>query len=81
MENFIFCAVTDHINWNFLRSQSTLSSTTKIFLKNMAVLLYTYIYNISLDVLRLTFFNIYNLPLLRSPNIGKIKVRVGPKTD
>ena len=76
-----FLCVTDHINWNFLRSQSTLSSTTKIFLKNMAVLLYTYIYNISLDVLRLTFFNIYNLPLLRSPNIGKIKVRVGPKPD
>ena len=47
----------------------------------MAVLLYTYFYNISLNVLRLTFFNIYNLPFLRSPNIGKIKVKVGPKTN
>ena len=64
-----------------LRSHSTLSSITKICLKNMAVLLYTYFYNISLNVLRLTFFNIYNLPFLRSPNIGKIKVKVGPKTN
>ena len=50
-------------------------------LKNMTVLLYTYFYNISLNVLRPTFFNIYNLPFLRSPNIGKIRVKVGPKTD
>ena len=49
-------------------------------LKNMTVRLYTYFYNISLDVLKPTFFNIYNLPFLRSPNIGKIRVKVGPKT-
>ena len=47
----------------------------------MTVLLYTYFYNISLNVLRPTFFNIYNLPFLRSPNIGKIRVKVGPKTN
>ena len=50
-------------------------------LKNMTVLLYSYFYNISLSVLRPNFFNIYNLPFLRSPNIGKIGVKVGPKTD
>ena len=50
-----------------------------IYFKNMTVLLYTYFY-IFLNVLRPTFFNIYNLPFLRSPNIGKIRVNVGPKT-
>ena len=49
--------------------------------KNMAVPLYTYFYNISLNTLRLTFFSIYNLPFLRSPNIGKVRVKVGPKTN
>ena len=38
--------------------------------KNMAVLLYTYFYNIYLNVLRPTFFKIYNLPFLRYLNIG-----------
>ena len=52
----------------------------KNMLKNTTVLLYTYFY-ISLNVLRPTFVNIYNLPLLRSPNIGKIGVRVAPKTS
>ena len=37
-------------------------------LKNKTVLLYTYFYNISFNVLRLTFFNVYNLPFLRSTN-------------
>ena len=49
--------------------------------KNMTVLLYTNFSDISLIVLRPTFFNKYNLSYLRSPNIGKIKVKVGPKTD
>ena len=53
----------------------------KNVLKNMTVLLYTYFNSICLNVLRLNFFNIYNLPFLRSPNIGKIRVKVGPKTD
>ena len=65
----------------FLRSRSTLWSKIKNVLKNMTVLLYTYFYNISLNILRPTFFNIYNLPFLRSPNIGKIRVKVGPKTN
>ena len=45
----------------------------------MAVLLYTNFLNIPLIVLRPTFFNIYNLPFLRSPNVGKIMLKVGPK--
>ena len=49
-------------------------------LKNMTGLLYTYFFNISLNVLRPTFFNICSLPFLRSPNIGKIRVKVEPKT-
>ena len=53
----------------------------KNVLKNMTVLLYTYFYNISLNVLRPTFFNIYNLPFLHTLNIGKIRVKVGPKTN
>ena len=53
----------------------------KDMLKNMIVLLYTYFYNISFSVLRPTFFNIYNLPFWRSPNIGKIRVKVRPKTN
>ena len=53
----------------------------KNMLKNTTVLLYTYFYNISLNVLRPTFFNIYNLPFLRSSNIGKIRIKVRPKTD
>ena len=47
----------------------------------MTVLLYTYFYNISLNLLRPTFFNIYNLPFSRSPNIGKIRVKAGPKSN
>ena len=27
------------------------------------------------------FFNIYHLPFLRAPNIGKISIKVRPKTD
>ena len=51
----------------------------KNMLKNMTVLLYTNFYDISLNVLRPTFFNTFNLPFLCSPNIGKIKVKFGPK--
>ena len=53
----------------------------KNMLKNMTVSLYTYFYNISLNVLRPTFFNIYILPFLCSPNIGKISAKVGPKNN
>ena len=50
-------------------------------LKNMTVLLYSCFYNISLNVLRPTFFSIYNFPFLRSLNIGTIRVKAGPKTN
>ena len=50
-------------------------------LKNMTMLLYTYFFNTSLNVLRPTFFNICNLPFLNSSNISKIRVKVGPKTN
>ena len=53
----------------------------KHMLKNKTVLLYTYFYNISLNVLRPTFVNTFNLPFLRSQNIDKIRVKVGPKTS
>ena len=53
----------------------------KNMLKSMTVLSYTIFYNISLNVLRPTFFNIYNLSFLFSPNIGKIRIKVRPKTD
>ena len=53
----------------------------KNMLKNMTVLLYTNFYDISLNVLRPTLLNLYNLPILRSPNIGKINVNVGPKAE
>ena len=53
----------------------------KNMLKNITVLLYVNLYNIFLNELRPTFFNIYNLPFLRSPNIGKVRVKVGPKIE
>ena len=54
---------------------------SKNMFKNQTVLLYTYFY-ISLNVLRKCIFaNVYNLPFLRFPNIGKIGVKVGPKTS
>ena len=50
-------------------------------LKNIQVLLYTHFYNISLNVLRPNFLNICNLPISHFPNIRKIRVKVGPKTN
>ena len=50
-------------------------------LKNIQVLLYTHFYNISLNVLSPNFFNICNLPISNFPNIKKIRVKVGPKTN
>ena len=46
-------------------------------LKNMTMLLYANFY-ISSNVVRPTFFNLYNLPFLRPADIGKIRVKVGP---
>ena len=53
----------------------------KNMVKNKTVLLYTYFYNIFLNILIPTFGNIYNLSFLHSPNIGKFGVKVGPKTS
>ena len=53
----------------YLKSQSTFWSKIKI-VKSMKVLLYTYFYNISLNVLKPTFFNIYNLPFAVFSNIA-----------
>ena len=50
-------------------------------LKNMTVILYTYFLNISLYVLRPTFFNTCNWPFLSSLNIRKMRFKVGPKTN
>ena len=57
------------------------SKQNRSMLKDMKVLLYTYFFNISLMVLRPTFFNIYDLLFLRSPNINEIRIKVGPKTN
>ena len=50
-------------------------------LKNIKVLLYTHFFNIFLNVLRSTFFNICNLPFAQFPNVRQISVKVGPKTN
>ena len=76
----------NHFNHTIIQSDQLKASEypfkqNKNISKNMAVLLYTYFYNISLNTPRLTFFSIYNLPFLRSPNIGKVRVKVGPKTN
>ena len=70
-----------HSNCSFLKVSEYPFKQNENVLKNMAVLLNTYFYNISLNVLRPTFFNICNLPFLRSPNVAKIRVKVGPKTN
>ena len=67
------------LSFRELRSQS-IPWREKNVLKIMTVL-YTYFYNISLNLRRPTFFNICNLPFLRSHNIGKIRVKVGIKTN
>ena len=45
------------------------------------VLLHTYFYNTSLNVLRPNFFDMYNLPFSRFLNIEKIRDKFGPKTN
>ena len=50
-------------------------------LKIIQVLLYTHFYNISLNVLKPNFFDIRNLSISHSPNIRKIRVKVGPKSN
>ena len=67
--------------------QSNLSSKIKIHQKHESAIVITYaylyihFYNISLNVLKPNFCNIYNLPFSPSPNIDKISVNVEPKTN
>ena len=51
----------------------------KYMLKNMKVRLYTYFYNISLNVLRPNFFNMYNLPFSLFSNNVEIRTNLGQK--
>ena len=74
-ESGLYCSL-----WIFKVSEYPFKQNEYMF-KNMKVLLYTCIYNISLNVLRPAFFNIYNLPFLHAPNIGKVRVNFGPKTN
>ena len=66
---------------SIFKVSENLFKQNRSMLKNMTVLLYTYFFNISLNVLRPNFFNICNLTFLHCPNIGKIRVKVGPKTN
>ena len=70
----------DSININIKVSEYTFKQNRGM-LKNITALLDTYYFNISLNALRPIFLNICNLPFLRFPNIGKIRVKVGPKTN
>ena len=67
------------INGFNLRSLSTLQAKYKYVKKHDSAIIH--IFYVSLNVLRPTFFSIYNLPFLLSPNIRKIRVKVGPKTN
>ena len=67
-------------SWVWLKVSEYTFQENKNALKIMQVLLYTYFY-ISLNVLRPNFLNICNLPVSHFPNIRKIRVKVGPKTN
>ena len=68
-------------SWVWLKVSEYTFQENKNALKIMQVLLYTYFYNISLNVLRPNFLNICNLPVSHFPNIRKIRVKVGLKTN
>ena len=68
-------------HWQAFKVSEYPFSQNKIILRNKTVLLFTYFLNISFNALRLTFVSIYYLPFWRSPNIGKIGVKVGPNTS
>ena len=83
-----FLDITKPFNWVWQKSVIVKHKVSehsfkqnRSMLKNMTVLLYAYFYNIFLNILRSFFFNIYNLPHLHSPNICKIKVKVGRKAN
>ena len=68
------------VNTSFKVSEYPFKKNKNTF-KNIQVLLYTHFYNISLNVLKLNFLNICNLPIWHFPNIRKITVKVGPKSN
>ena len=77
-----FLDITKPFNWVWHKSVIVKHKVSehsfkqnRSMLKNMTVLLYTYFYNIYLNILKPFSFNIYNLPFLHSPNIGKIMVK------
>ena len=56
-------------------------SKIKLFKKNESIVMHICLeYILILTCTKTNFFNIYNLPFLRSPNKGKIRVKVGPYT-
>ena len=67
------------INGFNLRSLSTLQAKYKYVKKHDSAIIH--IFYVSLNVLRPTFFSIYNLPFLRFLNICKIRFKAGAKTD
>ena len=69
-----------HVNMTVLVSEYPFKEN-KNSLKIIQVLLYTHFYNIYLNVTRPNFLNICNLPISHFPNIRKIRVKVGPKTN
>ena len=66
---------------NVIKVSEYLFKENKNTLNKIQALLYTHFYNISLIVLRPNFLNICNLPISHFPNIRKIRVKVGPKTN
>ena len=81
---FFFLSLVQFVNvyvmMNNKKNSAYPSKQNENTLKNMKVPSYTFFYSISLNLLRLTFFSIYNLPFSHSPNIGNIRVKFGPKT-
>ena len=77
MNKFLLVTVNNNFLW-FKVSEYPFKQNRNT-LKNMSVLLYTYFVNIYINVLRPNFFNICNLTFLYCPNIGKIRVKAGPK--
>ena len=76
------CIIYFHFgNYTYLKVSEYPFKQNRNTSKNIKLLLYTHFYNIYLNVLRPTFFNICNLPFSYFPNIRKISVKVGPKTN
>ena len=70
-----------HENFGHIKVSEYPFKENKNTLKNIQALLYTHFYNISLNGVRPNFLNICNLTISHFPNIRKIRVKVGPKTN